>query len=53
MEQVSNTTADKHRLEDTICRLKSETLASATALNEASEQLEKEKQTTVSHVMVM
>jgi chromosome segregation ATPase len=46
LAQVSETTAEKHRLEDTICRLKSEGMASATSLKEALEQLEKEKKTT-------
>ena len=48
---MSETTAEKHRLEDTICRLKSEGMASATSLKEALEQLEKEKKTTVCCVM--
>ena len=47
LEQVSTTTVKKHRLEDTICRLKSEAVGTATSLSEAFEQLEKEKQTTV------
>ena len=47
LAQVSETTAEKHRLEDTICRLKSEGMASAASLKEALEQLEKEKETTV------
>ncbi|CAI8056927.1 Rho-associated protein kinase 2, partial [Geodia barretti] len=45
MEQVSSTTAEKHRLEDTICRLKSEAMASATSVSEAMELLEREKET--------
>ena len=48
MEQVSSTTAEKHRLEDTICRLKSEAMASATSVSEAMELLEREKETAVS-----
>ena len=48
MEQVSSTTAEKHRLEDTICRMKSEAMASATSVSEAMELLEREKETTVS-----
>ena len=51
MEQVAMTTAEKHRLEDTICRLKSEAMVSATSLSETQEQLEREKQATVSHLM--
>ena len=47
LAQVSETTAEKHHLEDTICRLKSEGIASAASLKEALEQLEKEKETMV------
>ena len=50
MDQVSNRTIEKRRLEDTICRLKSEAMASVSSFNETLEQLEKEKQITVSHV---
>ena len=50
MEQVSSATAEKHRLEDTICRLKSEAMASATSLSDTLEQLEREKEATVSHL---
>lgn len=48
MQQVSTTTAEKHRLEDTICRLKTEALASATSLSDTLEQLEREKKAAVS-----
>ena len=48
MEQLSSATAEKHRLEDTICRLKSEALASATSLSDVMELVEKEKATAVS-----
>ena len=50
MEVVSSTTAEKHRLEDTICRMKSEAMASSAALSETLEQLEREKEAAVSHM---
>lgn len=51
LSQVSETTAEKHRLEDTIYRLRSEGEASSTSLTEALEQLEEEKAAAVSDVM--
>ena len=51
LSQVSELTSEKHRLEDTIYRLKSEAVTSSTNLSEALEQLEKEKTATVSDVM--
>ena len=53
LAQVSETTAEKHRLEDTVYRLKSEGMASSASLKEALEQLEKEKSATVSDPHVM
>ena len=48
LSEVSEITSEKHRLEDTIYRLKSEGMASRTSLKEAMEQLEKEKAAAVS-----
>lgn len=49
LAQVSEVTAEKHRLKDTIFRLKSERIASSTSLTEALDQLEKEKAAAVSN----
>lgn len=51
MSQVSELTSERHRLEDTIYRLKREAVTSSTSLTEALEQLDKEKTAAVSDVM--
>lgn len=53
LAQVNEIAAERQCLEDTVYHLKREGVAASTALSEALDQLEKEKATAVSNVMVL